>query len=40
MQTSLKRILKYELAHSTINQILKEEGLTRKEETGAKIIEK
>jgi len=27
----LKRILKHELAHSTINQILKEEGLTRKE---------
>lgn len=27
----LKRILKHELAHSTINQIIKEEGLTRKE---------
>ena len=27
----LKRILKQELAHSTINQILKEKGLTRKE---------
>ena len=26
----LKRILKHELAHSTINQILKKEGLTRK----------
>src|SRR3989344_1008400 len=27
----LKRILKHKLAHSTINQVLKEEGLTRKE---------
>lgn len=27
----LKRILKHKLAHSTINQIIKEEGLTRKE---------